>query len=71
VIRQAGSISIPVLLVYGGQDPYVTRSQIDCLQKRIKGNVTLQYVADAVHRGIDDIYPDQYMHWLIEFFSIL
>lgn len=59
----------PLLLIYGDRDPYVSKSEIDQLADRAKAPKEIWRVAEAAHRNIHVLRPEEYRIKLVQFFD--
>jgi pimeloyl-ACP methyl ester carboxylesterase len=59
----------PLLLIHGGQDAYVPRSEIDALYTAAGNPKALWIVPEADHRRVDQVRPDEYQERVLEFFE--
>jgi uncharacterized protein len=59
----------PLLLIYGDRDPYVSKSEIDQLVDRANEPKEIWRVAEAAHRNIHVLRPEEYRIRLVQFFD--
>ena len=59
----------PILLIYGEQDPFVPKSEVDLLIARAGEIKEVWRVPEAAHRNIQDYQPAEYRQRIGEFFT--
>jgi pimeloyl-ACP methyl ester carboxylesterase len=67
---QAGKLSpLPVLFIHGDKDEYTKISELEKMVSDAGPNAECWRVADAGHRNIDQLYPDEYINKVLSFFE--
>jgi len=60
---------IPLLLIFGGRDPYTRLQEIDTIKKIAGANVQFWIEPEALHRQVDWLDPEEYLRRVIAFFD--
>ncbi len=69
-IRWVGQVSpMPLLLIHGGQDPYVSVEDVRRLYARAAEPKELWIVPEAGHRQVDQVRPEEYRRRVLGFFE--
>jgi fermentation-respiration switch protein FrsA (DUF1100 family) len=69
-IRWVGQVSpTPLLLIHGGQDPYVSVEDVQRLHARAGEPKELWIVPEAGHRQVDQVHPEGYRQRILDFFE--
>jgi uncharacterized protein len=67
---RAGKLSpLPVLFIHGDRDENTTIAELEKMVSDAGPNAACWRVAEAGHRNIDEVYPEEYIHRVLSFFE--
>jgi uncharacterized protein len=65
----AGRVKVPVLLIHGDRDPFVTPAEVAALAAHLGQPSAVWRVAEASHREAFTLRPDEYNRRVVEWFE--